>query len=254
MRICALVPTYDNPRTVRGVVESIRSHGLDVIVVDDGSGPDGRAACEAIANDGLATVEHLPQNGGKGAACKRGFDKARELGFTHALQIDADGQHDVAQIPAFVTAAAANPEALILAYPVYDETAPNSRKFARWLTNFWVAVEVGGRNKIKDAMIGFRVYPLAPLEHIDEIGNRMEFDIEVAVILVRRGCPTVNLPVKVRYLQREEGGISHFRPLRDNLRLSWMHCKLCTIGSMRWTMRKLWPFGRREHRTATPSQ
>lgn len=249
MRTCAIVPTYDNPRTVRAVVENIRSNHLDVIVVDDGSGPDGKSACEQIAADGLATVVHLAENSGKGAACKAGFAKARELGFTHALQVDADGQHDAAQIPTFLAAATKHPEALILAYPVYDATAPRSRRFARRLTNFWVAVEVGARNKVRDAMIGFRVYPLAALERLPEIGDGMEFDIEVAVLLVRNGCDTVNLPIMVRYLDEDEGGISHFRPLRDNLRFAWMHCKLCTIGSMRWTMRKLWPFGRRAQAT-----
>jgi hypothetical protein len=136
-----------------------------------------------------------------------------------------------------------------LAYPVYDETAPRARKFARWLTDFWVAIEVGSRKKIRDAMIGFRVYPLAALERLPETGNRMEFDIEVAVLLVRSGVDTINLPIKVRYLNKEEGGISHFRPLRDNLRFAWMHSKLCTIGCMRWTKRKLWPFGRRTQTT-----
>lgn len=249
MRACAIVPTYDNPRTVRGVAENIRARDIEVIVVDDGSGPDGRMVCEQIAADAIATVVHLDQNSGKGAACKTGFAKARELGFTHALQIDADGQHDVDQIPTFLDAARENPEALILAYPVYDETAPRARKFARWLTDFWVAIEVGGRHKIRDAMIGFRVYPLAALKRLPEIGNRMEFDIEIAVLLVRSGLDTVNLPIKVRYLAKEEGGISHFRPLRDNLRFAWMHSKLCTIGCMRWTMRKLWPFGRRTQTT-----
>src|SRR5690606_12120110 len=122
MRACAMVPTYDNPRTVRGVVESIRSHGLDVIVIDDGSGPAGRAVCEQLAEQGLATVVHLPQNKGKGGACKAGFERARELGFTHVLQIDADGQHDIGQIPTFLKAAADHPHALILGYPVYDQT------------------------------------------------------------------------------------------------------------------------------------
>ena len=249
MRACAIVPTYDNPCTVRGVVENIRARDLEVLVIDDGSGPDGRIACEQIAAHGLATVVHLKQNSGKGAACKVGFAKARQLGYTHALQIDADGQHDVDQIPTFLDAARENPEALILAYPVYDQTAPRARKFARWLTDFWVAIEVGSRKKIRDAMIGFRVYPLAALERLPEIGNRMEFDIEVAVRLVRSGVDTINLPIKVRYLNKEEGGISHFRPLRDNLRFAWMHSKLCTIGCMRWTKRKLWPFGRRTQTT-----
>lgn len=245
-RICAIVPTYDNPRTVRGVVESLRTHGLEVIVVDDGSGPEGEQACRELADAGIATVVRLPQNGGKGAACKAGFQKARELEFTHVLQVDADGQHDQDQVPTFLKQCRAQPSALILGYPIYDGTAPRARKIARWITDFWVAVEVGGRKKIRDAMIGFRIYPLAAVSQLGPLGNRMEFDIEIAVQLVRRGCPTINLPVKVRYLEESEGGISHFRPLQDNLRFAWMHSKLCTVGCMRWTFRTLWPFGRRK--------
>ena len=244
MNVVALVPTFDNPRTVRGVVERVRARGLDVLVVDDGSGSDGRAACAALAAQGLATVIHRDENGGKGAACWDGFRRARELGFTHAFQIDADGQHDLEQIPAFLAAAREHPEALVLAYPEYDATAPRSRRIARRLTDFWVAVEVGGRDKIRDAMIGFRVYPLAAVGD-EPFGTGMEFDIQVAVELVRRGTPTINLPVAVRYLSEAEGGISHFRPLRDNLRFAWMHSKLCTVGCVRWTLRKLWPFAAR---------
>lgn len=244
VKVAALIPTYDNPRTVRGVVERIRAHGLEVIVVDDGSGPDGRQACADIAADGLATVIHLHTNSGKGAACKRGFREAAARGYTHAFQIDADGQHDLDQIPAFVAAAGDRPEAVVFGYPKYDETAPRSRRMARGLTDFWVAIEVGGRGKIRDAMIGFRVYPLAAVAALEHVGDGMDFDIEVAVELVRRGAPPINLPVAVRYLSSAEGGVSHFRPVRDNLKFAWMHCKLCTLGCMRWTLRKLWPFGK----------
>lgn len=246
MRTCAIVPTYDNPRTVRNVVESIKAHGLDVIVINDGSGPDGRAACEQLQTDGLATVVHLPQNKGKGGACKAGFAAARELGYSHVLQVDADGQHDTDEIPTFLAASERQPKALVLGYPVYDQTAPRARKIARMVTDFWVAVEVGGRAKIRDAMIGFRIYPLILLDRLGPIGDRMEFDIEVVVRLVRRGCDTVNLPVKVRYLDAAQGGVSHFRPLRDNLRFALMHSRLCTLGCMNWTMRMLWPFKRRK--------
>lgn len=249
IRVCAIVPTYDNPLTVRGVVDRLRSHDLNVIVIDDGSGPDGERACQQLQADGLATVVRLDKNKGKGAACKAGFTKARELGFSHVLQVDADGQHDQDQVPLFVTTANQNPTALILGYPIYDETAPRARKIARRITNFWVAVEVGGRQKIRDAMIGFRIYPLAAIAQMGTIGDRMDFDIEIAVRLVRNGCNTVNLPIKVRYPNASEGGISHFRPLHDNLRFAWLHSKLCTTGCMRWTYRRLWPFGRRK---ATP--
>lgn len=230
-RPIALVPTFDNPRTVRGVVENLRPHLADVLVVDDGSGPDGRAACEALARDGLATVHRLERNGGKGAAVKAGFALAARRGFTHAFQVDADGQHDLACLPEFLRTAESRPDALILGYPVYDESAPRTRLVARRVTKFWVDVEVG-REVVRDAMIGCRVYPIDAALRADARGNRMEFDVEIVVRMARAGVPVVNLPVHVRYLTEAEGGISHFRPVRDILRLSWMHSRICTRLSM----------------------
>jgi glycosyltransferase involved in cell wall biosynthesis len=233
-RPCAVVPTLDNPLTVRRVVEGVRAHGLEVVLVDDGSGPEGRAACEAVEEAGLATLRRLPRNRGKGAAVKLGFALAHELGFTHAFQIDADGQHDLERIPAFLEAARASPAALVLAYPEYDESAPWVRRTARHFTTFWVRLEVGRRDAITDALIGFRVYPLAASLAVGRTGNRMDFDVEIAVRLVRAGTPTVNLPVPVRYPTAEEGGVSHFRTVRDNMRFSWLHARLCTAGCLRW--------------------
>ncbi|MBL8748090.1 MAG: glycosyltransferase family 2 protein [Planctomycetes bacterium] len=237
-RVCALIPTYDNPRTVRDVVLAVRRHLPDVIVVDDGSGPEGRAACEALARDGLAAVHRLAKNSGKGGAVKAGFDVAAERGFTHAFQVDADGQHDLACMPAFVAAAADRPDALILGFPVYDATAPKTRMTARRVTKFWVDLEVG-RDRVHDAMIGCRVYPIEAARRSGTRGNRMDFDVEVVVRMARSGVPIVNLPVNVRYLTAEEGGVSHFHPVRDIVRLSWMHSRVCTGISMRWVFGRL---------------
>jgi len=230
---CILVPTYNNPQTVRDVVERARGYLTDVIVVDDGSGPEGRAACEAIGSDGLAHVHHRARNGGKGAAVKSGFSSARELGYTHALQIDADSQHDLESIPRFLEAAQDRPSSLVLGYPVYDETVPTVRRIARGITRFWVALEVG-RKTIYDAMVGFRVYPLDAVDEASVRGDRMDFDIEVAVKMAWSGVDVVNLPVRVRYLQPSEGGVSHFQPLRDNLRFFGLHTRLCTQACFRW--------------------
>ncbi|MBL8726799.1 MAG: glycosyltransferase family 2 protein [Planctomycetes bacterium] len=237
MLVAAVVPTLDNPRTVRAVVEGIRAHLTDVIVVDDGSGAEGRAACEALQRDGLAIVHRLDRNRGKGAAVKAGFDLAHERGFTHVFQVDADGQHDLACLPEFLAAARQHPEALVLGYPVYDETAPATRKTARQVTKFWVDRETGGR--VRDAMIGCRIYPLATARTSGTRGNRMDFDVEIAVRMARAGVEVVNLPVRVRYLTAAEGGISHFQPVRDIVRLSWMHSRLCTGISIRWVLRKV---------------
>lgn len=233
-RACALVPTFDNPLTVRHVVLGLREHGLHVVLVDDGSGAAGRAACEAIAAEQLATVEHLPRNRGKGAAVRAGLRIARELDFTHALQVDADSQHDLAAVPDFLAAARAQPDALILGYPLYGPDAPRLRVSARRITAVFVALEVGSRTAITDALIGFRVYPIAATTAIDSHSSRMDFDVEVAVRMVRAGTPTVNLPVRVRYPRPEEGGVSHFRMVGDNLRLSWFHTRMCTALCLGW--------------------
>lgn len=243
VRICAVVPTYDNPLTVHQVVQELRKWSLDVILVDDGSGPEGQAACAALAAEGLVHLRRRPKNGGKGAAVKSGFAAAVELGYTHVLQVDADGQHDLARVPEFCATARSNPRALVLGYPEYDTSAPRVRRAARGITSFWVNVEVG-RNKIRDAMIGFRVYPLAAVQLLPRLGDRMDFDIEIAVRLVLAGTPTVNLPVRVRYLERAEGGVSHFQPLRDNLRFCWLHSRLCTAACFRWFLR-LFGLGKR---------
>lgn len=236
-RGCFVIPTYDNPVTIRGVVDNARSYGLPVIVVDDGSAPKGREACAALGRDQLAVVIHLPHNSGKGAALKRGFEVARQLGYTHAMQVDGDGQHNLSHVPEFVEASRKQPEALVLGYPVYDASVPKIRLIARKLTTFWVNIEAG-RGKIQDAMIGFRIYPLAPLERVRVVSDRMGFDIEVAVRLAWAGTTIVNLPVRLRYLTAEEGGISHFRMVRDNFHFSLLHSRLCTLKCMAWMLPK----------------
>jgi polyprenyl-phospho-N-acetylgalactosaminyl synthase len=236
-RGCFVIPTYNNPITIRGVVENARSHGLPVIVVDDGSSAEGYAACEALGREELATVIHLPQNAGKGAAVKHGFDVARQLGFTHAMQVDGDGQHNLEHVPEFVAASKHQPGAVVLGYPQYDATVPKVRLFGRKLTTFWVDIETG-RGKIRDAMIGFRIYPLEPLTRVRVVSNRMAFDIEIAVRLAWAGVAIINLPVRLRYLTASEGGISHFRMFRDNFHFSLLHSRLCTLKCMAWMLPK----------------
>ena len=225
-RPCVLVPTYDNPRTIGSVVERVRAYCQSVVVVDAGSGPEGREACDALERAGVAHVVHRARNGGKGAAVKTGFARASELGYTHALQVDADGQHALDDVPRFLQIAEENPDALILGAPVFDQSAPKARQVGRKITIFWVDFETGGR-VIADPMCGFRVYPLAPVRALDVPSNRMDFDPEVAVRLAWRGVPVINVPTRVRYVPRDEGGVSHFRLLEDNLRISWMHTRLC---------------------------
>ncbi len=246
-RCCAIVPTFDNPETIRSVVKAIRVHLPDVLVIDDGSLSGGREACAALAEEGLAEVRHLPENRGKGAAMRVGFAEAARLGFTHAFQIDADGQHDAEAIPAFLKAAQARQESAVFARPVYNESVPTARRVARKITHFWVNLEVG-RGLIDDALIGFRIYPLEATLALGLRCNRMTFDVESAVLLAWSGVPIVNLPVRVRYLTEAEGGRSHFHVVRDNLRLSWLHCRFCTVASIRFC------FGRPARRALSESR
>ncbi len=222
---CVLIPTYDNPATVRAVVERVREHLADVVVVDDGSGPEARAVLDAIAREGAAHVHHRARNGGKGAAVKDGFRVAEALGYTHALQVDADGQHALDDVPRFLEAARARPEALVLAQPLFDASAPKSRRAGREITRFWTNVEAGGP-VIADPMCGFRVYPLRAAIESNTRGDAMDFDPEIAVRMVWNGVPVINLPTRVRYISRAEGGVSHFRMVRDNALITWMHTRL----------------------------
>jgi glycosyltransferase involved in cell wall biosynthesis len=231
-RICAIIPTYDNPATVAGVVESVRKHVPHVILVDDGSGPEARAVAEDLAARGLAQVVFRAENGGKGAAVKTGLEAAHQAGMTHALQIDADGQHDAADIPRFLEASAKNPEALVLGQPVFDGTAPKSRLWGRQISVFWCMVETWS-TKVGDPLCGYRVYPVAAALGAAARGRTMDFDPEIAVRLVWNGVPIAHVSTRVRYLTSDEGGVSHYKGFRDTVRISLMHTSLVVTGLWR---------------------
>lgn len=235
---CILIPTYNNPKTIRDVVLSARAHLPDIVVVNDGSDDATRAILEQIHQEGLAHVVHRAKNGGKGAAVKTGFESAAKQGFTHALQIDGDGQHDLSVVQQFLEEAQKRPESLIIGYPEYDDSVPEHRVKAREFTNFWVNLEIGQKNVVRDAMIGVRVYPLAVVQRLPVWGDRMDFDVEIAVRYAWTKRGVVNLPVPVRYLSAEEGGVSHFRMWEDNLRFAWLHTRLCTLRLVRTLLRR----------------
>lgn len=219
---CAVVPCYNHGAAVGGVVARLQALGLPVVIVDDGSD-----AGTARVLDSLAGVHlfRLATNSGKGAAVARALREAQRLGFTHALQVDADGQHDLDDVPRFLERGRAAPGALICGEPVYDESAPKARLYGRLITRFWVWVETRGRAR-GDAMCGFRLYPLAPTVALLErmrLASRMSFDIEILVRLAWEGLPVEGLRTRVVY---PEGGVSHFRMLRDNAGISATHTRL----------------------------
>lgn len=236
-RPCILIPTYDNPGTIRKVVLEVRSLLSDVVVVDDGSGEANRTEVEKLGAEGLALVTRRPVNGGKGAAVKTGFRFAKEQGFTHALQVDADGQHALEDIAKFLALAEANPDAVILGQPIFDETAPTHRKILRQVTIFWTRREVGD-DRVGDPLCGFRLYPLAPSIATNTIGDRMDFDPEIVVRLAWTNIRFLHVPTKVRYFTAAEGGVSHWRAFEDNWLIGKMHTRLMWRRMMHVLLRR----------------
>ncbi len=222
---CFLIPCYNHGSTIAAVVESLSVFSLPVLVVDDGSNEDTKRALDALANEEKITLIRLSENQGKGGAVMAGIKQALLQGFSHAIQIDADGQHDLEAVPTLLQASQANPNRLISGQPVYDESVPKSRLYGRYATHVWVWIETLSLS-IKDSMCGFRAYPLTQtvdVLHKYDIGNRMDFDIEILVRMYWEGTDIDFVPTRVIY---PEGGISHFDALWDNVKISWMHTRL----------------------------
>ena len=233
MRLCAIIPTYNNPRTLEEAVSRVLEHIADVVVVDDGSAEPARRVAEQLAAAGRCNVVFRPHNGGKGAAVKTGLAWARDHDFEYALQIDADLQHDTADIPKLLAAVGDGPEGtLVLAQPVFDASATKGRLRARKITVFFAMLETLGR-KVGDPLCGFRVYPVLAALRARARGNAMDFDPEIAVRLVWAGVPVVHVPTPVIYRAAESGGVSHYRKVRDTLWIAAAHFRLCTEGVLR---------------------
>jgi glycosyltransferase involved in cell wall biosynthesis len=226
-----LIPSF-NPG-IRGdeTVRAARGHWSPVWVVVDGSN-DGSAErlVEWARHDPGLHVLVLPQNQGKGAAVLAGVDAALAAGFTHALVMDADGQHPAGEIERFMRASMERPDAMILGVPVFARGAPQLRVQGRRVSNWWANLETAWAG-IGDSLFGFRVYPLGPLHRVmasHRWMRRFDFDPEVAVRLCWEGVKPFNLDAPVAYFGKDQGGVSHFSYVRDNLLLSWMHARLFT--------------------------
>jgi len=224
-----LIPSYNTGRLLRPTVDAASAAWDPVWVVIDGSTDDSPASLRPDTNRLVR-----PSNGGKGAAVLDGLEHAHAEGFTHALVMDADGQHPAALIADFMAASAANPAAMILGVPRFGPDAPALRVHGRKISNFWARLETGGA--IADSLFGFRVYPVAPLLGIMRRSRHMrgyDFDVEAAVRLCWAGIQAINRPAPVHYPARDQGGVSHFRYARDNARLAAMHARLVVAAIKR---------------------
>lgn len=220
-RWCALVPLFDNGDTVADVVVRLLDRLPHVIVVDDGSrdgGPD------TLPDRPEITLVRHGHNRGKGAAVRTGIRTARALGFSHVVQVDADAQHDLDDIPRFIEASANAPDAVLAGERIWDDNAPASSRFGHRFGMFWYRLETGG-HPLRDTQCGFRVYPTDLLDRVPVRQDRMAFDVEILARSVLAGVPVVGVPTRVRYAPPGTHR-SHFRPFSDNVSMSSLHARL----------------------------
>lgn len=217
------IPTYDTGAKVVSVVRGVLELGHPVIVVIDGSTDDTAAVLDPLRAEfpAFEILQH-ERNKGKGAAVLTAGRRALEMGATHLLTFDADGQHPAAFISEYVRQSAAAPQAMVLGCPVFGPEAPWERVMGRRVGNWWtrfLSVH-GGMN---DSLFGMRIYPLAPLVVLlseSRLGQRYDLECVAAIKLRWHGVPVINLPTPVTYFTKAEGGVSHFHYLRDNLRMA----------------------------------
>jgi glycosyltransferase involved in cell wall biosynthesis len=230
-----LIPSFNTGGLLTATVTEARACWAPVWVVIDGSTDDSAAEIDAMARtDPALRVLRLPRNQGKGAAVRHGLAAAHAGGFTHALVMDADGQHPAASIEAFMAASAASPQALVMGQPLFGTDAPWIRVVSRRISNSCAVVMTGRR--VGDTLFGFRVYPISALLSAMQASSgmrRFDFDPEAVIRLAWQGTRLIHLPTPVRYPSRSEGGVSHFNYVRDNLLLIRMYLRLVLAAILR---------------------
>ena len=241
-RFCVIIPVYRHEKPLLQVLKRLDSYGLPCLVVDDGNRPPLKETISAdLARHPWVEILQLPAHGGKGAATLAGCLRAMERGFTHGLFLDADDQHNAEDIPRMIELARRHLQAMILTRPLFDESAPASRRIGRWVSNIWVWIETWSF-QIKDSLCGFRCLPLKPVLALASrvrLGHRLDFDPDLLVRLYWEGLPVVSFDTHIRY---PANGHSNFCLGRDNVALSWLHTRLF-FGMLRQTptlLRKAW--------------
>lgn len=232
-KICVIIPTYNNATTIRRVIEDVEKYCSSIIVVNDGSTDDTAAILQSIPSP--IEVVSYPDNRGKGYALVTGFKKAKALGYTHAITIDADGQHFADDIPCFIEGLKHNPEGFIVGCRnLTEENMPRQNTFANRFSNFWFRLQTG--INLPDTQSGYRLYTLSSLKGLNLITSRYESELELLVYAAWAGVDITSVNVKVYYPPAEER-VSHFRPIYDFFRISVLNTVLC-LGALLYGVRQ----------------
>lgn len=223
-KVVVIIPTYNNEKTLKRVIDEVLAITSDIIVVNDGCTDGSKKIIENYT--GLNTI-HFNENKGKGAGLRAGFSKAIELGYNHAITIDSDGQHYASDIIGFLDTLEKSDEDLLIigSRNMEQSTVPKKSSFGNKFSNFWFKVETG--ITLTDTQSGFRLYPLNAIKKASFFTEKFEFEIEVIVKLAWKGIKVINIPIKVLYDPDER--VSHFRPLQDFTRISILNTYLVIL-------------------------
>jgi len=222
LKVCVVIPTYNNERTLKRVIDSVLDYLPYIIIVNDGSTDQTSEILKKYAH---LTQIHHPKNSGKGTALRNGFKKALELGYDYAITIDSDGQHFATDIPKFIEEIEANGDQLLIgSRNMKQEGVPGKSSFGNNFSNFWFWFETGIR--LEDTQSGYRLYPLQQIPK-RYFTNKFEFEIEVIVRSAWKGIPVKNIPIQILYDPKER--VSHFRPFKDFTRISILNTILVII-------------------------
>ncbi|MBR5325901.1 MAG: glycosyltransferase family 2 protein [Prevotella sp.] len=225
-RLCVIIPTFNNVQTIGQVVKDVMAYCDQLIVVDDGC-TDGTLDVLHPLSESIHLVSYQP-NRGKGHALVAGFKKAKELGYTHAITIDADGQHFADDIPQLIAEMERCPQAIIVGCRnLTEKNMPRQNTFANWFSNFWFRLQTG--INLSDTQSGYRLYTLSSLRGLSLITSRYEAELELLVFAAWAGVQICSVPVKVYYPPVEER-VSHFRPVYDFVRISILNTILCVAA------------------------
>lgn len=222
---CVIIPTYNNAKTLAGVIAGVKEYAGDIIVVNDGSTDSTPEILNSFTDIRICSYM---LNKGKGYALKKGFQIASSMGFDYAITIDSDGQHFPSDIPLFIEKVMENPGSLIIGSRSFDqENMPGKNSFANKFSNFWYWVETG--QKLNDTQSGFRMYPLTEVSQLKFFTRKYDFELEALVRLAWNEVPVIPVSIDVYYPPEGER-VSHFKPFRDFTRISILNTILVLVA------------------------